>query len=411
MSNENIMNKLKMPEFAIDTQIVGDKEIPGIKRMFDIALALKDSVMLWAAPGVGKSQSVQQWNAEKVEEYNRRIANGEDVKPWDPHVYDVRLALCEPVDIVGVPTIVKDENGNSVTVWATADRWPKDDGKYSGHTVVIDEINQGSAACMNASFQIVLDRAVNNYKFPENTIIIAAGNQSAFNPTVTEFSMPLSNRFTHFNVKADFDGWLNYRLNNGGNIDVISFLKTQNPSLLFDREGMEKKLGTDLSDTLFTDVVITPRSWEVVEKLLNLPEGTKETGGFTMDEKKRYATGRLGLNNANELFKYIENKSKYQSWEEILVEGKNFRSEESEQFWSTQLACIAQINNCADDEKCRKYVLNFINATRNLKSVAYQSINATSIIRSKRLIGAMRVFNPTVDAPDLLAKMMVAVRS
>ena len=408
---ENMQSKLLMPEFTIDTVVTQDgKEIPGIKRMLDIALELKDSVMLWGGPGVGKSQGVQQWNAEKADEIAAKIANGEQVKPWNRDVCDVRLSMKEPVDMVGVPIPTKNERGETVTVWAIPNMWPKDDGQYSGGTIFLDEMNQGQAAILNAAFQLIQDRQLGDYKVPDGYVIIGASNPSAFNGTVTEFSVPLSNRFSHFNIKADFDSWLNYRLNNGGNVDVMSFLKTQAPDLLFDRQGMEAKVG-DLSDTLFTDIVITPRSWEVVEKLLALPTGTKETGGFTIDEKQRYCSGRLGLGITTKLFTYIKEKEKYQSWEEILVDGKPFRDENSEQFWAVQMACIAAINTCTDDTKCRKYVLNFIEATRQLKSNPFKVINATSLIRSKRLKGAVKVFNPLIDAPDLLSLASTAMRS
>ena len=45
-TTENMKSKMLMPEFTIDTITTENgQEIPGIKRMFDIALALKDSVM------------------------------------------------------------------------------------------------------------------------------------------------------------------------------------------------------------------------------------------------------------------------------------------------------------------------------------------------------------------------------
>lgn len=407
---ENMQAAMKMPEFTIDTVYddQGKVKYMGIKRMFDIALALKDSVMQWGAPGVGKSQGVLQWNKEKVDEYNRRIAEGEQVKPWNPNVCDVRLSMKEPVDMVGVPIPSKNDKGETVTVWATPSMWPKDDGQYSGGTIHLDELNQGQAAILNAAFQLIQDRALGEYKVPEGYIIIGSSNPSAYNGTVTEFSIPLSNRFTHFNIKTDFDGWLNYRMNNGGNVDVMTFLKTQDQNILFDRQGMEQKVG-DLSDTMYTDIVVTPRSWEVVEKLLNLPEGTKETGGFTLDEKKRYATGRLGLGITNRLFTFIKDKEKYQSWEEILRDGKPFRDEGTEQFWSVHISCISAINNCNDDDKCREYVLNFIKATRELKNSALKAINTTALIRCKRLKGKMRIFNPIKDAGDLCAKMSIAM--
>ena len=406
-----ISDKLVMPEFAIDTVITENGvEVPGIKRMYDIALAINDSIMQWGGPGIGKSQAVQQWNADKVDEYNRRIASGEKVKPWNPDVCDVRLSMKEPVDMVGVPVPSKDENGKTVTVWATPSMWPKDDGKYEGGVIHLDEMNQGQAAILNAAFQLIQDRALGEYKVPAGYLIIGSSNTSAYNSTVTDFSVPLSNRFSHFNIKPDFDSWLNYRMNNGGNLDVMTFLKTQGMDMLFDRKGMEAKVGS-LSDAMYTDIVVTPRSWEVVEKLLALPEGSKATGGFTMDEKQRYATGRLGLTLASRLFTFLKDKSKYQDWREILVEGKDFRDENSEQFWAVQMACMSAIINEKDDTKCRGYILNFLNATRKLKSAPYKIINVTQLTRAKRLQGAFNVFNPMKDAADMIKLATMSLKA
>lgn len=398
---DKITDKMNMIEFTIDT-VTKDNgmEIPGIKRMYDIALAINDSIMQWGGPGIGKSQAVQQWNAEKVKEYEKRIAAGEKVKPWNPEVCDVRLSMKEPVDMVGVPIPTKDEKGNVTTVWATPSVWPKGD-EYSGGVIHLDEMNQGQAAILNAAFQLIQDKALGEYKVPEGYLIIGSSNPSAYNSTVTEFSIPLSNRFSHFNIKPDFDSWLNYRMNNGGQLDVMTFLKTQGMDMLFDRKGMESKVGS-LSDALYTDIVITPRSWEVIEKLLALPEGTKESGGFTMDEKQRYATGRLGVALTARFFNYLKEKAKYQDWHEVLVEGKNFRSEDTEQFWVTQMACMSAIFNCKDDKTCRKYVLNLVKATRELTSIPYKVVNLTQLTKSARLAGALHIFNPMQDAGDLL---------
>ena len=398
----NYSDKMMMPEFTIDTTIDGNQtEIPGIKRMFEIGLALKDSMMLWGPMGVGKSEGIRQWNQEKVEEYNRRIAAGEDVKPWNPIICDVRLSMKEPVDMQGIPVPTK--NGNETqTVWAIPSMWPRDNGEYSGGVILLDEMNQGQPAILNAAFQLIQDRALGDYKVPENYMIIAASNPQAYNSTVSEFSLPLSNRFSHFNIKADFDSWLNYRLNHGGNTDVMAFLKTQGIGLLFDKDSVESKIGS-LEDALYTDIVVTPRSWEVVEKLLSLPDGNKLNGGFTLDEKQRYATGRLGLRLATKLFTYLKDKQKYQDWHEILVDGKNFRSEDSEQFWSVQLSIMSAINTEKDDAKCRSYVLNYIKAIRNLKSTVYKVHCTSQLVRSTRFIGASHVFNPMADAGDLVA--------
>ena len=270
-------------------------------------------------------------------------------------------------------------------------------------------MNQGQPAILNAAFQLIQDRALGEYKVPAGYIIIGSSNPAAYNSTVTEFSIPLSNRFSHFNVKPDFDSWLNYRMNNGGNLDVMTFLKTQGMDMLFDRQGMEAKVG-DLSEALYTDIVVTPRSWEVIEKLLSLPDGDKSTGGFTIDEKQRYATGRLGLALASRLFTFLKDKAKYQDWREILEEGKDFRDENSEQFWAVQMACMAAIINEKDDAICRKYVLNFIEATRKLKSAPFKIINVSGLMRAKRLHAAFNVFNPLKDAKDLIGLASIALQ-
>lgn len=411
MSTNKIADKISMPSFTIDTIIDKDgNEIPGMKRMYDIALASGDSLMQWGAPGVGKSQAVQQWNADKVLEYQKRIAAGEKVKPWNPDVCDVRLSMKEPVDLVGVPIPTKNEKGEMATVWAIPSMWPRDNGEFSGGVIHLDEMNQGQAAILNAAFQLIQDRALGEYKVPEGYLIIGSSNPAAFNNTVTEFSGPLSNRFSHFNVKANFESWMNHRLNHGGNLDVMTFLKTQGEGMLYDTVAIENRFG-DKADCLYTDIIITPRSWEVVERVLALPNGTKETGGFTMEEKQSYCTGRLGLGMTSRFFAWLKDKAKYQDWHEILVDGKDFKSESVDQFWAVQLACISAIVNTQDDEVCRKYVLNFINASNHLKSNANKIINITQLIRLDRLKGNLKVFNPMKDAPELIKLGTLSLRS
>ena len=411
MSTNKIADKISMPSFTIDTIIDKDgNEIPGMKRMYDIALASGDSLMQWGAPGVGKSQAVQQWNADKVLEYQKRIAAGEKVKPWNPEVCDVRLSMKEPVDLVGVPIPTKNEKGEMATVWAIPSMWPRDNGEFSGGVIHLDEMNQGQAAILNAAFQLIQDRALGEYKVPEGYLIIGSSNPAAFNNTVTEFSGPLSNRFSHFNVKANFESWMNHRLNHGGNLDVMTFLKTQGEGMLYDTVAIENRFG-DKADCLYTDIIITPRSWEVVERVLALPNGTKETGGFTMEEKQSYCTGRLGLGMTSRFFAWLKDKAKYQDWHEILVDGKDVKSESVDQFWAVQLACISAIVNTQDDEVCRKYVLNFINASNHLKSNANKIINITQLIRLDRLKGNLKVFNPMKDAPELIKLGTLSLRS
>ena len=393
MANKNIQDANLMPKFQIDTirSEDGSQVIPGIKKMYEIAYALKDSIMLWGAPGIGKSQSVQQWNQEMIEKMKE-----EGNKPWYPYVVDVRLSMKEPVDMVGVPIPVKDEKGKVTTQWATPSMWPTEEAakNYSGGIILLDEINQGQAAILNAAFQLIQDRALGEYKVPENFMIIAAANPPAYNSTVTELSVPLANRFSHFNIVPNFQSWLDYRINHGGNVDVMAYLKSQATNMFFDEKTMTRLVG-ELGNAMFTDITITPRSWEVIEKLLALP-------GFTLEEKQRYATGRLGLPEANKYFMWLKNKQKYQDWREILIKGQPFKSEEASEYWVTQMNCISNIVAEADDTKCRSYIENFLKATKQLKSQPYKITNVIQLARTSRCNKNLKLFNPIKDTADIV---------
>lgn len=399
----DINAKFLMPEFTIDPVVnnAGKVTNVGIKRMYDIAYRIKDSIMQWSQPGVGKSQAVQQWNQSKVEEYNKRIEQGENVLPWNPVVCDIRLSMKEPVDLIGIPVPTKIDC-EMRTVWCIPSVWPAD-GEYSGGVIHLDEMNQGQPAILNAAFQLIQDRQLGDYKVPDNYLIIASSNPPAFNGTVSELSMPLSNRFSHFNIKPDFDSWLNYEMNNGGNLDIMSFLKTQDTGLLVDTLRMENKIG-DLSDTLYTDVFVTPRSWDVVGKVLDLGDL------FTMEEKQAYCTGRLGSMLSAKLFEYIKNTSQYQSWREILIDKLPFRSESQDQFWAVQMACMQAIIGQKDDEICRKYILNYLDALRQLKQDELKACCFIQLSRCNRCKGKLNMFNPRTDGRDFVQLLTNAMR-
>jgi len=391
----DINNKFLMQEFTIDPLLDDNGRIVnvGIKRMYDIAYEIKDSIMQWSAPGLGKSQAVQQWNTKKCKE----------IPNWDPNVTDVRLSMKEPVDLIGVP-VPTQIDGQMRTVWCIPSIWPEN-GKHSGGVIHVDEMNQGQPAILNAAFQLIQDRRLGDYKVPDNYLIVASSNPPAFNATVSDFSMPLSNRFSHFNIKPDFDSWLTHEMNHGGNLDVMQFLKTQDSGLLFDKNKIEDKVGS-LKDTLYTDVFVTPRSWEVVGKVLDLPNDK-----FTMQEKQAYCTGRLGSSLSSKLFEYIKNKEKYQNWREILLDGKDFRDESQDQFWAVQMACLHAIVGEKDDTKCREYILNYLKALLNLQSNELKACCFIQLSRSERCQGNLDLFNPRTDGKEFTLLLTNALRS
>jgi hypothetical protein len=90
-------SNFEMPGFQIDTITDDNKTvIPGIKRMYEIAHAIKDSIMQWGGPGIGKSQSIHDL-AHDLELGLKKRCN----------VIDVRLILFNPIDLRGIQPRIK----------------------------------------------------------------------------------------------------------------------------------------------------------------------------------------------------------------------------------------------------------------------------------------------------------------
>ena len=166
---------------------------------------IKTSIMMWGAPGIGKSSIVN-----KVAEEN------------EMEVIDVRLSQLAPTDLRGLPYV---ENGEAR--FAPPSFLPK-----SGKGLLfLDEVNLAPPAIQNVAMQLVLDRKVGDYTVPDDWFIIAAGNRVEDRAAVSQMPAPLTNRFLHFTVEADLTSWKEYALTSGVEEKIISFL-TFRPELL-----------------------------------------------------------------------------------------------------------------------------------------------------------------------------------
>ena len=108
------------------------------------------SVMLWGAPGVGKSQAVRQI-AKEIE-----YGTGKEV-----HVTDVRLLLFNPIDLRGIPTANEDK---TLAVWLKPQIFRMDESDDVINILFLDEISAAPQSVQAAAYQITLDRTVGEHK-------------------------------------------------------------------------------------------------------------------------------------------------------------------------------------------------------------------------------------------------------
>lgn len=203
------------------------------------------TVMLWGAPGVGKSQAVRAF-AERIEKETEKRVN----------VTDVRLLLFNPVDLRGIPTA---DVNKEFSIWLKPKIFNMDESDDVVNILFLDEITAAPQSVQAAAYQITLDRIVGEHKLPDNCIIIAAGNRITDKSVAYKMPKALGNRMIHFETYCDIDDWKKWALTHNIDPRIIGFLTQHGNSKLMD------------FDTQNDDVAYpTPRSWEAVDKVIKL---------------------------------------------------------------------------------------------------------------------------------------------
>ena len=202
------------------------------------------SVMLWGPPGVGKSQAVRQV-AGKIQS-----ATGKKCV-----VTDVRLLLFNPIDLRGIPTANADK---TLAIWLKPQIFQMDPNPGIVNILFLDEISAAPQSVQAAAYQITLDRVIGEHKLPENCIVIAAGNRVTDKSVAFKMPKALANRLCHMEVESNFDSWKRWAISSGVSPKVVGFLSFRHDYLI---ENESK------TDSL---AFPTPRSWEMVSRLLNM---------------------------------------------------------------------------------------------------------------------------------------------
>ncbi|MFM8355713.1 MAG: AAA family ATPase, partial [Gammaproteobacteria bacterium] len=200
---------------------------------FLLALARAEerlSVMIWGAPGIGKSSIVAQ------------IADELDIG-----LIDLRLSQLAPTDLRGLPVA-----GDGVSTWYPPEFLPRD-----GRGILfLDEINMAPPTLQGVAQQLILDRRVGSYRVPDGWMIWAAGNRKEDRASVFDMPAPLANRFIHLGVEVDFASFKAHALSQGISERIIAFLAYR-PALLHRMDPQ-------------TVSWPSPRSWFMADRLLRL---------------------------------------------------------------------------------------------------------------------------------------------
>lgn len=187
---------------------------------------------IWGAPGVGKSQIVNQIAKDLGYEVRTLIAS-----------------TCDPVDLRGCLAIE-----GEYCAW----RPPKffKIGPNDKVLFFFDELNTATPAVQTAFFRIILEGKLDNVDISQCPRI-GAGNRATDLAAAQRMPTPLVSRFVHIKLEPNDRDWKAWALTNNIRTEVISYISV--------RPDMLHQMPKD-RDTPFP----TPRTWEYLSRMMTI---------------------------------------------------------------------------------------------------------------------------------------------
>ena len=212
------------------------------KQLMDVLLnvATVRPVFIWGAPGIGKSAIVRQFAADVGLECVSLLGS--------------QLA---PEDIIGVPQIVE-----GCSIFCP----PRSIAREEPYCLFLDELNACSHEVQKAFYSLILERRIGEYRLPDGSIVIGAGNRAQDNAITRPMSSALVNRMFHVELTANSRVWLEWAAQNGIHRFVYDYICSRPDHLWAQPPKTEEPFST-------------PRSWEMLSDILHsygedIPEST-----------------------------------------------------------------------------------------------------------------------------------------
>jgi len=223
-------------------------------------------VMIWGAPGIGKSEVVA------------RVAREQGLA-----LIDLRLSQLEPSDLRGIPY----RDGDRV-VWAPPAALP-DAARHGERGILfLDELTAALPTVAAAAYQLVLDRKLGDYCLPPGWLMVAAGNRPGDRGIAYAMPAPLANRFMHVWLEPEINQWLNWARAAGVDARLCDFLCAE-PGWLSDFDPDEEAVA-----------FASPRSWVFADRVLK-----KAGGAVSLPALKSRLAGCVGLPAAAALIAFM----------------------------------------------------------------------------------------------------------
>ncbi len=232
---------------------------------------IKRPVMVWGAPGIGKSQSVYQFVQKITKKENKELILWHKLTKEQKYKLtqegtegkilfaSIRASDRDPTDLKGALNFFHNKQflDWELPVLCKAMTNPKTEAVW-----FFDEITQAPPLVQNVLQQVVLDRVINEEMVSDKIFIVAASNRLEDYANVFDMSAPLANRFFHYTLLPPSEQqWTSWAINAGIHPAVIGYINFQ-PSKLF----MPPKSGMNIT------AWPSPRTWEFASDIVKVLE-------------------------------------------------------------------------------------------------------------------------------------------
>ncbi|WP_334077638.1 MoxR family ATPase [Paenibacillus sanfengchensis] len=252
------------------------------KQLMELLLnvAVVRPVFIWGPPGVGKSSLVQRF-ADLV---------------GLPCVSLLGSQLA-PEDLIGVPQIV-----DGVSRFCP----PSMIARNEPYCLFLDELNACTHEVQKAFYSLILEKRVGEYRLPEGSVVIGAGNRAQDSAIVKPMSSALMNRMFHVQLKVSHREWLEWAYENDLHPLVIQYIETRPDHLWVQPPKHEEPFST-------------PRSWHM------LSDALKEYGDRLQPQVLEIlATGCLSPHHAGQFKAFYKQSHHKYKLHEIIEGGANW---------------------------------------------------------------------------------------
>jgi hypothetical protein len=151
-----------------------------------VAITARVPVLLWGAPGTGKTSVI------------RAIAAAAGW-PCETVIASIR----EPSDFAGLPVVSQAVGGGLARVDFAPPRWAVALAEAGHGLAFFDEISTAPPAVQAALLRVVLERTVGDLALPAEVSVVAAANPPEQAADGWDLSPPLANRFCHLDWPVD----------------------------------------------------------------------------------------------------------------------------------------------------------------------------------------------------------------